>query len=99
MHKKDKFSIYSIQYNQDTPIEQPDNHYNIKYKENKDKLNVDEQNFEIEKEVKIRIKYDSKENQSTISIKQDKEEKVKETREGLVLLQLTTEKGTLNYTY
>ena len=97
--KKDKFKIYSLQYNQDPPIEQPDNHYNVKYKEKKDKLSVSEQNFEIEGEVKIKIKYDSKKNQSTITIRTDGEEKTKEIRDGLILLQITTEKGTLKYSY
>ncbi|MEK7534724.1 MAG: peptidoglycan DD-metalloendopeptidase family protein, partial [Patescibacteria group bacterium] len=97
--KNDRLNIYSIQYNQDSLIELPDNKLIVKYKGKKDKLNVDEQRFEIKKEVKIRIKYDQKKNQSTITTRVNGQDKIKETRDGLVLLQITTEKGTINYNY
>ncbi|MEK7518115.1 MAG: hypothetical protein AAB583_06255, partial [Patescibacteria group bacterium] len=97
--KKDSFGIYSMQYNEDASIIQPDNNYNVSYKGIKDKLSVSEQEFAIKKEVKIRIKYDNKKNQSTIVAKQAGKEKIKEIKDGLVLLQITTEKGTLEYSY
>lgn len=97
--KDDQFQIYSLQYNENSPVEQPNNHYKVKYKDKKDKTNIDEQKFEIDKEVKIRIKYDSKDNQSKIYSKEENGEKLKETKDGLVLLQLNTNQGNLEYSY
>jgi len=97
--KKDSLRIHSIQYNQDSAFKLPDNKFIVEYKGKKNKLNVDEQRFEIKREVKIRIKYDSKKNKSTIIIKEPKGEKVKEVRDGLTLLQLRTNKGKLEYRY
>jgi len=99
--KEAKLSLESLTYNNNAIITLDKNKFHVEYSLEKDKDNIREleQKFEIKDEVKIKIKYDSKKNQSTISIKQDKEEKVKDTREGLILLQLTTEKGTLKYSY
>lgn len=97
--KNDKLRIHSLQYNQATPTELPNNKLIVEYKGKKDKLNVEEQRFEIKKEVKIRIKYNPKKNQSTIIIRETGQEKVKESRDGLFLLQLKTNKGILEYSY
>lgn len=97
--KKDRFRIHSIKYNAENPINLPNNYFNVTYKGKKDKLNVNEQNFELKKEIKIRIKYDQKKNMSTIVIKEPKEEKIKEVRDGLVILQLFTNKGQLETSY
>lgn len=96
---KDRFRIYSLQYNNDPPIILPDNHFNVDYQGKKDPSNVKEQNFEIRGEIKIRIKYDSKRNQSTIVTREAGEEKQKEVKDGLVLLQLTTNQGNLEFSY
>ena len=58
-----------------------------------------EENFELKGEIKIRVQYDAKKDQSTISIREPYTEKVKEIRNGLVLLLLTTENGQLKYSY
>ncbi|MDO8487414.1 MAG: M23 family metallopeptidase [Candidatus Curtissbacteria bacterium] len=97
--KQDRFKIFSAQYNNDPPILEPSNHFNVLYQGKKDKLNVKEQNFEIKDEVKIRIQYNQKKNQSTIITKQNGQERIKEIKPGLVLLQLTTNKGNLEYSY
>lgn len=97
--KKDEFRIYSLTYNLNTAIVLADNKFKVSYKDKKDKFNVNEQTFEIEKEIKIKIKYDNKKNQSTISTKEDKEEKIKEVKDGLILLQLKTNQGKLEYSY
>lgn len=97
--KKDSFRIYSTQYNEEIPIIQPNNSYHVSYRGKKDKRNVGEQKFRIEKEIKIKIKYSIKKNQSKIFTKEAGEEKAKEIRDGLVLLQLTTENGTIKYSY
>ena len=51
------------------------------------------------KEIKIRIRYDLKRDESTIIVKEPKEEKVKEIRDGLVILQLNTNHGVLEAIY
>ncbi len=97
--KQDKFRIYSLQYNND-PVQILDsNHFNVSYQGKKSKINVKEQNFELKGEIKIRIKYDVKKDKSTIMIKEPKEEKIKEVKNGLVILQLTSNHGILEATY
>ena len=86
-------------YNQDLEVTPSDNHYNVFYQGRKDKLNVKEQNFEIDGEVRIRIKYDRKKDQSTIITKEAGMEKVKEIKSGLILLLLNTNSGNLEYGY
>jgi len=97
--KKDKLRLYSVQYNDNPPQVLENNHFNVNYQGKKDKINVKEQNFELKGEVKIRIKYNSKKNESAIIVKEPKEEKVKEIRNGLVILQLLTNEGQLKTSY
>lgn len=97
--KQDRFRIFSLTYNGGSPIALPDNHYNVSYQGKKDKLSVKEQNFELEKEVKVRIKYDRKTDKSTIMTREFGSEKVKEIRDGLVLLEIITDKGLLETNY
>jgi len=61
--------------------------------------NIKEQNFEQKGEIKIRIRYDVKRDKSTIIVKEPKEEKIKEVRDGLVILILNTNNRTLEATY
>lgn len=88
-----------MQYNNDPAQILENNHFNVSYQGKKDKLNIKEQNFEIKGEIKIRIQYDSKKNTSTIIIKKPKEEKIKEVKDGLILLKLITNKGSLEAVY
>lgn len=97
--KNDKFKIFSLSYNDQTKSELSDNLYNVKYKGKGNEKIVEEQSFEIKSEVKIKIKFDKEKNQSAIITKETSQEKIKETREGLVLLQLITNKGNLEYSY
>ncbi len=97
--KKDTFSLYALQYNQLDSFQQPKNLYTFTYVQDKDTLTVEEEDFSIHGEIKIRIKYDNKKDQSTITTREAGEEKIKEIRNGLVLLQLITERGTLMYSY
>lgn len=98
---KEKLVIQSLKYNEDPPIILAKNSFVIKYKNKKrqDTLIIKKQEFVIKKEIKIKIKYDQKKNQSVITTKLHKEKKVKEAKDGLTLLQLFTEKGTLRYSY
>lgn len=97
--KRDRFRIHSIKYDNQQAVILPNNYFNVTYKGKKDKLNIDEQNFELKEEVKIRIQYNQKKNQSTIIVKEPREERVKEIRQGLVLLRLLTNKGQLETSY
>lgn len=97
--KQDRFGIFAVTYNDGPPIIEPDNHYNVFYQGKKDKFYVKEQNFEIKNEVKIRIQYNRETDTSTITARELGSEKVKETRSGLVLLQLLTNGGNLDVGY
>ena len=96
---RDSFKIYSLQYNDSSSVIQPDNDFNVDYQTKKDKSNVKEQKFEVKREVQIRIKYDPKRNQSEITTRETGEEKLKEVKDGLILLQLKTNQGNLEYSY
>ena len=98
-NNKDRFRIFSLTYNNNPIIELPENYYNVSYKGKKNKLNLDEQYFEVKKDIKIRIKYDSKKNKSTIIAKESGLEKIKEIKDGLILLNLDTNKGSLETSY
>ncbi|MDO8570639.1 MAG: hypothetical protein Q7R97_03585 [Candidatus Daviesbacteria bacterium] len=97
--KQDRFRIYSLQYNNNPKQILENNHFNVTYQGKKSKINVKEQNFEQKDEIKIRIQYDLKRNKSTIIVKEPKQERIKEIKTGLVILQLTTNKGILETTY
>ena len=97
--KQDRFRIYSVQYNADAPIVLDNNHFNVTYNGKKERMNIKEQNFELKSEVKIRIQYDVKKNKSTIIVNESKQEKVKEVRSGLTILELDTNKGELETSY
>ncbi|MDO8639155.1 MAG: hypothetical protein Q7R43_06275, partial [Candidatus Daviesbacteria bacterium] len=75
------------------------NYFNVTYQGKKSKINIKEQNFELKGEVKIRIQYNQKKNKSTIIVKEPKEEKVKEIKDGLVILNLSTNHGNLEVSY
>ena len=96
---KDVFSIYALKYNEDSPVVLEKNLFSVSYQGKKQKSNVKEQNFSLKGDVKIRIQYNAKKNQSTIITKETAMEKVKEVKEGLSLLQLVTNKGELEYSY
>ncbi|MBI4089568.1 MAG: hypothetical protein HY424_02565 [Candidatus Levybacteria bacterium] len=97
--KLDRFRIYSVQYNNDPIKILASNYFNVVYSGSKQRSNVREQNFELKGIVRIRIRYDAKENKSTIIVREMILEKVKEVRNGLMLLQLLTNKGQLTTTY
>ena len=71
----------------------------VTYQDKKSKINVKEQNFEQKGEIKIRIRYDVKKDKSTIITKEPKEEKIKEVKDGQVILKLNTNHGKLEAIY
>ncbi len=89
-----KFNIFSLSYN-GTTYQQDKNRLVVKYKENKkDDIKEFEQRFEIKDTARIVLSFDQKKNQTTIT--QDKQ---KTEGDGIKILQLITEKGTLKYSY
>ncbi|MBI4096129.1 MAG: alpha/beta hydrolase [Candidatus Levybacteria bacterium] len=97
--KQSEFRIYSLQYSNNLSVNLPTSYLRTIYQGRKGALSIKEQNFELKKEVKTRIQYDSRKNKSTIIVKEGKKEKVKEVRSGLVLLNLLTDKGQLKTSY
>jgi len=97
--KEAKLSLESLTYSNNATVTLDKNKLYVEYSLDKDNIKELEQKFEIKDEIKIKIRYDSKKNQSTIVTKQGKKEKLKEIKVGLILLQITTEKGTLKYSY
>ncbi len=97
--KKDKFAIYSFQYNNAQSYILPSNHFDVRYKKEDEKLGVVDQSYEEGGVSKVRIKYDIDKDLSTVFIKVNDTEKLKETVSGFVLLQLITNKGNLEYSY
>ena len=92
-----------MQYNND-PIKRTDvNNFYVTYDDLgwiwKSKLNIREQYLEIKNEIRIRIQYDAKRNKSTIIVREKGKEKVKEVRNGLVLVNLVTDKGEIETSY
>ncbi|MEX2028378.1 MAG: peptidoglycan DD-metalloendopeptidase family protein [Candidatus Curtissbacteria bacterium] len=97
--KHDKFRVFSVQYNNNASIKEPENHFSVSFQKKQGKSIINEQNLEIESKVEIKIKYDQKKNLSTISVERPGHKEVKEIKTGLVLLQLTTNKGNIEYSY
>ncbi|GEM_PF-1941883 len=58
-----------------------------------------EQKFEVKDQLKIKLKYSSKTGKTKVITKVKGKEKVKEELPGMRLLKLTTERGTLKYSY
>ncbi|GEM_PF-2098225 len=96
-----KLSIESLRYNDQPEIKLKENQFHIEYSLDKNKRNFKElkQEFEIEDNVKIKLEYKAKTNKTKIGIKQDDQKQKKEEKDGMILLQLYTESGTLNYSY
>lgn len=98
-NNKDSFKVYSLKYHEDPPVILDQNQFNVSYKGKKERLNIEEQRFKVKDEVKIKIKYDFKKDESTIFTKEEGLEKIKEIKNGLSLLWLKTDKGKLEYSY
>lgn len=97
--KRNEFRIYSLKYSNNLAVNLPPGYLNVLYQGANNVFNITEQNFELKKEVKIRIQYDKRKNKSTIMVKEGKKEKIKEIKNGFILLQLLTDKGQLKTSY
>ena len=92
------FNIYSLQYNSDPPKVLDPNQFKVLYSGIKKRMNISEQSYEAKGIMKTRIQYNQKKNQSQIFITELTGERT-ETKSGLILLQLETNKGSLNTNY
>lgn len=92
-------SINSIQYNNNAPVILPKNGYLIIYDYQSGSPKWVGQKLIIKGETKIFISYNENRDKSYIYLKSGKGLKLRETKNGLVFLQLTTNRGQLNYSY
>ena len=96
-----KVVIESLKYNQDDSIDIDPARLLINY--NLDNATLDlrklTQTFEIRGELKIKLIYSAKTDKTQVITKVKGQGKVKEELSGIRILKLTTENGTLNYSY
>ncbi len=97
--KKDILRINSLQYNSRPPIILDSNYFTLTYKGKKSPQSIDEQNFALKGELKIKVQYDPKKDQSTITTWEKSQEKSKEVKNGLKPLLLQTNNGQLFTSY
>lgn len=95
----DVLQVVSLQYGSGPVITLPENSFSVKFDGRKDNLTVDQENFQIERQVKVNVKYDQKKDRSTVSVKKYKQKETKAVKDGLVLLQVNTAAGALQYSY
>ncbi|KKQ78345.1 MAG: Carbohydrate binding family 6, partial [Candidatus Daviesbacteria bacterium GW2011_GWF2_38_6] len=95
--RKEKLEIKSISYNDGPTINLPDNKFEVKFKLDKKtgRLEDLDQTIKIKGEEKLKAKYNPKKDLTRIEIKEQGEEKRIEERNGIILLQLLTNKGQL----
>lgn len=77
------------------PTSFPDNLFTVQFKEKKDELKDFDQTLVIKKQEKARVDYQKKKNQSIVTIKEWKQRKEKEKMDGMKIIQLLTNRGTL----
>lgn len=97
--KKDKFIVYSLKYNEGETIYLPKNQYLIEYGIHLKKPIRLIQKFVMKDQVRIKIRYNARLNKSEIYLVNAEKEKLKETRDGLIILSLATKNGNLEYSY
>ncbi len=95
--RKEKLEIKSISYNEASPIQLPDNKFEVNFKLDKKtgRLEDLDQTIKIKSEEKLKAKYNPKKDLTRIEIKEQGEKKRIEERNGIILLQLKTNKGQL----
>lgn len=98
--KRDTVNVELLQYDDQEPVAFSRNRYYVRFIEDEKTGGFKKlvQVFEDEGEEKIRLDYNSDKNITKI-IYSTGEEKVTEERAGMLILQVYTEKGTLNYSY
>lgn len=94
-----EYEFLSLQYNQDPPIRLPENEFKIEYKYKNGSKILAEQEFEIEKKMKIEAMYDQRRNKTTIYSKESGKVAIKVVKDGLILLNLFTKVGLIEARY
>lgn len=99
--KRDTINIESLEYSNGEVYELDKNRYVVRFAENKKtgELTTLVQVFEVKGEERVRLEYNAKKNITKIKFKEKGEKRVIEEREGMTILQVYTENGTLNYSY
>lgn len=95
--KKDDLTIYRITYNNQLPIEQPYNKFMLLFNPFKDKIKTEKQYLELsDKKVNLQYDFDKDITRVTTDINGTLQT---ESYPGFKLLQVQTNKGTLEYSY
>ncbi len=99
--KRTNLELKDISYNNNPVIRFPENEFQVKFEQDKKTNNIKEfkQEIDIEKQIEINLSYNSKRNKTSMEIKTSTNKKQKIDKDGLVILQLTTNKGVLETTY
>lgn len=92
-----QIEIEKLIYNQ-TKFELPENSLKIEFKKKKNKIDKFTQTFQLG-DLSVKISYDKKKDQSVIEKRQGKKKPTKETKPGIVILNLNTNQGNIEYFY
>jgi len=103
-HKKEgkevKVKVISMQYNGGTIIDAAKNEMQVEYAFGKSSsLKEFEQKIEVKKQFDAEAKYSFRENKTEIKVKVEGQKELKETRAGIVIFGIMTERGSLNLTF
>jgi len=103
-HKKEgkeaKIKVLSMQYNSDAIIEAAENKMQTEYADGKDGMLKElEQKIEIKKILYAEAKYNSKKGLTDIKLKIEGQEEQKDTKAGIAILEMLTDKGNLMLRY
>ncbi len=103
-HKKEgkeaKVNVISTQYNGGAVINASKNKIQAEYAEDKNSMLKElEQKSEVIKQFDAKAKYSSKKDETEINVKLEGQEVLKESRAGIIILELFTDKGSLKLWY
>lgn len=98
--KKAEMNIYRIQYNSETPIDLGDTKLSVKALSGKDNILKSLNQLYLSKDGNtVTLDYSEKSNRTDIRSKDAEKEKQAESKEGIVILTLSTIKGLIHVTY
>lgn len=102
-HKKTgkgaEINVISMQYNGGAVIGAAKNAASVEYSGKKGMLNELQQKIEVKKLFDARAKYSAKKGETEIRIKNEGQKELKQTRAGIVMLELLTDNGSLKLRY
>jgi len=103
-HKKEgkeaKVRVISMQYNGGAVINASNNKMQAEYSEDKNSMLKElEQKSEVKKQFGAEAKYSFKKNETEIKVRLEGQEELKESRAGIIMLELFTDKGSLKLWY